>query len=176
MKVNVPISLGELFDKISILEIKNKKILSDSKILNINKELNGLKKVIDELNINLSETNNLYNKLYKINLKLWEIEDSIRVLEKNKDFGEKFIELTTKDLKLKMISINFLTLNMLKKNLTKTTNVILIESSCFFYMGLCPYNMVSIRNFESGIKVFSKNKKRKRCIIFIFYIWKQSGF
>ena len=93
MKVNVPISLGELFDKISILEIKNKKILSDSKILNINKELNGLKKVIDELNINLSETNNLYNKLYKINLKLWEIEDSIRVLEKNKDFGEKFIEL-----------------------------------------------------------------------------------
>ena len=93
MKVNVPISLGELFDKISILEIKNKKILSDSKILNIKKELNGLKKVLDELNINLSETNSLYNKLYKINLTLWEIEDSIRVLEKNEDFGEKFIEL-----------------------------------------------------------------------------------
>ena len=93
MKVSVPISLGELFDKISILEIKNKKILNESKILNIEKELNGLKKVLDELNINLSETNNLYNKLYKINLTLWEIEDSIRVLEKNKDFEEKFIEL-----------------------------------------------------------------------------------
>ena len=93
MKVNIPISLGELLDKISILEIKNKKILDKSKILNIKKELNGLKKVLDELNINLSETNSLYNKLYKINLTLWEIEDSIRVLEKNEDFGEKFIEL-----------------------------------------------------------------------------------
>jgi hypothetical protein len=93
MKVNIPISLGELLDKISILEIKNRKILDESKILNIKKELNGLKKVLDELNINLSETNSLYNKLYKINLTLWEIEDSIRVLEKNEDFGEKFIEL-----------------------------------------------------------------------------------
>ena len=93
MKVNIPISLGELLDKISILEIKNKKILDESKILNIKKELNGLKKVLDELNINLSETNSLFNKLYKINLTLWEIEDSIRVLEKNENFGEKFIEL-----------------------------------------------------------------------------------
>jgi len=93
MKVNIPISLGELLDKISILEIKNKKILDESKILNIKKELNGLKKVLDELKINLSETNSLYNKLYKINLTLWEIEDSIRVFEKNDDFGEKFIEL-----------------------------------------------------------------------------------
>ena len=93
MKVSVLISLGELLDKISILEIKNKKILNESKILNIKKELNGLNKVLDELNINLSESNSLYNKLYKINLTLWEIEDSIRVLEKNEDFGEKFIEL-----------------------------------------------------------------------------------
>ena len=93
MKVSVPISLGELLDKISILEIKNKKILNESKILNIKKELNGLNKVLDELNINLSESNSLYNKLYKINLTLWEIEDSIRVLEKNEDFGDKFIEL-----------------------------------------------------------------------------------
>ena len=93
MKVSVPISLGELLDKISILEIKNKKILDKSKILNIKKELNGLNKVLDELNINLSESNTLYNKLYKINLTLWEVEDSIRVLEKNEDFGEKFIEL-----------------------------------------------------------------------------------
>ena len=93
MKVSVPISLGELLDKISILEIKNKKILNESKILNIKKELNDLKKVIDELHINLSETNGLYDKLYNINLILWEIEDSIRVLEKNEDFGEKFIKL-----------------------------------------------------------------------------------
>ena len=93
MKVNIPISLGELLDKVSILEIKNKKILNESKIINIKKELKGLKDVLSELGINLSETKNLYNELYKINLTLWEIEDSIRVLEKDEDFGEKFIEL-----------------------------------------------------------------------------------
>ena len=93
MKVNVPISLGELLDKISILEIKNKKILNKSKNLNIKKELKGLKNVLSGLGINLSETNKLYSELYKINLTLWEIEDSIWVLEKNEDFGEKFIEL-----------------------------------------------------------------------------------
>jgi hypothetical protein len=93
MKINVPISLGELLDKISILEIKNKKILNKSKNLNIKKELKGLKNVLSGLGINLSETNKLYSELYKINLTLWEIEDSIRVLEKNEDFGEKFIEL-----------------------------------------------------------------------------------
>ena len=93
MKVNIPVSLGELLDKISILEIKNQKILSESKLKNIKKELTGLRNVLEELNINLSETDDLYENLYKINLTLWEIEDSIRVLEKNEDFGEKFIEL-----------------------------------------------------------------------------------
>tara|TARA_Y100000768_G_C23936915_1_gene663030 strand:+ start:545 stop:931 length:387 start_codon:yes stop_codon:yes gene_type:complete len=93
MEVNIPVSLGELLDKISILEIKNKKILQESKLKNIKNELTGLKKVLQEMNINLSETNNLYEKLYKINLSLWEIEDSIRVLEKNEDFGKHFIDL-----------------------------------------------------------------------------------
>tara|TARA_Y100000996_G_C22518837_1_gene641587 strand:+ start:859 stop:1245 length:387 start_codon:yes stop_codon:yes gene_type:complete len=93
MKVSIPVSLGELLDKISILEIKNRKIPSESKLKNIKKELTGLRNVLEELNINLSETDNLYKDLYKINLTLWEIEDSIRVFEKNEDFGEQFIEL-----------------------------------------------------------------------------------
>ena len=93
MEVNIPVSLGELLDKISILEIKNQKILSEPKLKNVKKELTGLRNVLGELNINLSETDELYKALYKINLKLWEIEDSIRVLEKNEDFGEEFIEL-----------------------------------------------------------------------------------
>ena len=84
MKVYIPVSLGELLDKISILEIKNQKILNESKLRNINKELSGLRNVLEELNINLSETDDLYKNLYKINLTLWEIEDSIRVLEKTK--------------------------------------------------------------------------------------------
>ena len=93
MEVNIPVSLGELLDKISILEIKSKKISKDSKLTNIKKELNGLKKVLEDLNFNFSETNNLYEELYKINLTLWEIEDSIRILEKDKDFGKDFVNL-----------------------------------------------------------------------------------
>tara|TARA_B100001287_G_scaffold275185_1_gene282215 strand:- start:2471 stop:2857 length:387 start_codon:yes stop_codon:yes gene_type:complete len=93
MKVNIPVSLGELLDKISILEIKNQKIRSESKLKNIKKELTGLRNVLEEMNFKLSETDDLYKDLYKINLTLWEIEDSIRLLEKNEDFGEQFIEL-----------------------------------------------------------------------------------
>ena len=93
MEVNIPVSLGELLDKISILEIKSKKISNDSKLTNIKKELNGLKKVLEDLNFNFSETNNLYEELYKINLTLWDIEDSIRILEKDKNFGKDFINL-----------------------------------------------------------------------------------
>ncbi len=93
MKVNIPVSLGELLDKISILEIKNKKILNESKLKNIKKELVGLRNVLEELNINLLEIDDLYKDLFKINLTLWEIEDSIRVLEKNEDFGKQFIDL-----------------------------------------------------------------------------------
>ena len=93
MEVNIPVSLGELLDKISILEIKSKKILNDLKLTNIKKELNGLKKVLGDLNFNFSETKNLYEELYKINLTLWDIEDSIRILEKDKNFGNDFINL-----------------------------------------------------------------------------------
>ena len=93
MEVNIPVSLGELLDKISILEIKSKKISNESKLTNIKKELNGLKKVLDNLNINFVEINNLYEELYKINLNLWGIEDSIRILEKNKNFEKDFIDL-----------------------------------------------------------------------------------
>ena len=93
MEVNIPVSLGELLDKISILEIKSIKISNESKLANIKKELSGLKKVLENLNINFSEIKNLYEELYKINLGLWEIEDSIRILEKDKSFEKDFIDL-----------------------------------------------------------------------------------
>tara|TARA_B100001029_G_C14938389_1_gene381758 strand:+ start:285 stop:671 length:387 start_codon:yes stop_codon:yes gene_type:complete len=92
MEVNIPVSLGELLDKISILEIKNKKILDDTKLVNIKKELSGLRQVLESLNINLSEINDLYEELYNINLILWDIEDSIRILEKNESFDKEFID------------------------------------------------------------------------------------
>ena len=96
MEVNIPVSLGELLDKISILEIKNKKILDNTKLVNIKKELSGLRQVLESSNINLSEINDLYEELYNINLTLWDIEDSIRILEKNESFDKEFIDFARK--------------------------------------------------------------------------------
>ena len=93
MKINVPISLGELLDKISILEIKNEKIKDEKKLNNVSKELVSLKKTLELLNLNNKDLKPLYDKLKEINLKLWNIEDDIRILEKEGKFEEKFIQL-----------------------------------------------------------------------------------
>lgn len=93
MEVNVPISLGELLDKISILEIKKQKIVDKTKNENISKELKSLKSKFNKLNISSNEVEKLYDELKKVNLKLWNIEDEIRILEKNKIFNKKFIDL-----------------------------------------------------------------------------------
>ena len=93
MNVKIPISIGELLDKISILEIKCIKILDENKLVNIKKELSVLKQEYEKIKINDSVINSLYKELYGINLMLWEVEDSIRVLEKNQKFENSFIEL-----------------------------------------------------------------------------------
>ena len=93
-KILVEVSLGELLDKISILEIKSEKIKDLEKLNFINDEYKILK---DQLNINIknySEIKSLYNSLKEINSKLWVIEDDKRLCEKNSDFGEKFIKLS----------------------------------------------------------------------------------
>ena len=93
-KILVEISVGELLDKISILEIKKEKIKSEEKLKFINEEYNALKVNFDK-NINSNESlNNLYKKLKDINSKLWVIEDEKRKCEKNSDFGENFIQLS----------------------------------------------------------------------------------
>ena len=93
-KILVEVSVGELLDKISILEIKSNKIKDPNKLNFINDEYKILK---DQLNTNIkdySEIESLYNALKEINLKLWSIEDDKRLCEKNSDFGEKFIKLS----------------------------------------------------------------------------------
>ena len=93
-KILVEVSVGELLDKISILEIKSEKIKDPEKLNFINDEYNILK---DQLNTNIknySEIESLYNSLKEINSKLWVIEDDKRLCEKNSDFGEKFIKLS----------------------------------------------------------------------------------
>ncbi len=93
-KIIVEVSVGELLDKISILEIKKEKIKDTEKLKFINNEHSILKNQLDE-NIKSDEKlNNLYQSLKEINSKLWVIEDDKRQCEKEKNFGEKFIKLS----------------------------------------------------------------------------------
>ena len=93
-KIIVEVSIGELLDKISILEIKQEKIKDPEKLKFINNEHSILK---DQLEKNIKSDvnlNKLYQSLKEINAKLWVIEDDKRQCEKDKDFGEKFIKLS----------------------------------------------------------------------------------
>ena len=93
-KIIVEVSIGELFDKISILEIKQGKIKDPEKLKFINNEHAILKSQFEK-NIKSDEKlNELYQSLKEINSKLWVIEDDKRQCEKDKDFGEKFIKLS----------------------------------------------------------------------------------
>ena len=92
-KIKSEISAGELLDKMSILEIKLDKIKDKDSLIQINKEYQMLKEA-KNANIKISEKiNHFCNELKKINLTLWEIEDKIRICEKNKDFGQEFVQL-----------------------------------------------------------------------------------
>ena len=93
-KILVEVSIGELLDKISILEIKKDKIKDAEKLKFINDEYDLLKK---ELNKNVKSDTRLdilFKTLKEINTRLWFIEDDKRLCEKNSDFGEKFIKLS----------------------------------------------------------------------------------
>ena len=93
-KILVEVSVGELLDKISILEIKQEKIKDTESLKFIKDEYKVLKSELDK-NIKTDEKlKNLFNSLKEIKSKLWVIEDDKRMCEKNKDFGEKFIKLS----------------------------------------------------------------------------------
>ena len=93
-KILVEVSVGELLDKISILEIKKEKIKDEKNLKFINDEYKILKDELDQ-NIKSDEKlEKLFQSLKKINSKLWVIEDDKRLCEKNSDFGEKFIKLS----------------------------------------------------------------------------------
>ena len=93
-KILVEVSVGELLDKISILEIKKEKISNAESLEFINREYSVLK---EQLNKNVKsdeKLNKLFESLKKINTKLWGIEDQKRLYEKNSDFGENFIKVS----------------------------------------------------------------------------------
>ena len=93
-KILVEVSVGELLDKISILEIKQEKIKDPENLKFISDEYNVLKAELDKNIKNDDSLSNLFKSLKEINAKLWVIEDDKRMCEKNKDFGEKFIKLS----------------------------------------------------------------------------------
>ena len=93
-KIIVEVSIGELLDKISILEIKLEKIKDPEKLKFISNEHSILKNQLQKNVKSDDKLKNLYQSLKEINAKLWFIEDDKRQCEKDKDFGEKFIKLS----------------------------------------------------------------------------------
>ena len=96
-KILVEVSVGELLDKISILEIKKEKIKDQNKLKFINEEFKLLKDQYDKNIKPDDKINKLFNALKEINNKLWNIENEKRLCEKNSDFGEVFIK-TSRDI------------------------------------------------------------------------------
>ena len=89
MKVEIP--NGDLVDKITILKIKQLNVMNEEKLQNIKLEYQTLKPLLEE--IGMSENDRLFKDLLDVNEKLWRIEDDLRVLEKDKEFGNTFVNL-----------------------------------------------------------------------------------
>jgi hypothetical protein len=88
-----PISVGELIDKITILRIKRERIRAAPAQANIQRELDGLLEIRARASLNASDLAVLEDELFQVNGRLWDIEDELRALEQNGNFGEGFIEL-----------------------------------------------------------------------------------
>jgi hypothetical protein len=93
--IHVPVSVGELIDKLSILHVKQTKITNEEKLEYVNKEFELLYNMSSGY-LSQPEIESLYHQLVETNTKLWEIEDRLRVLELEKRFGGEFIELARK--------------------------------------------------------------------------------
>ena len=93
--INVPVSVGELIDKLSILQVKKTKISNPEKLQYIHKEFELLYNLSAEY-LNQMLIENLYHELVKTNSNLWEIEDRLRILEKDGRFEGEFIDLARK--------------------------------------------------------------------------------
>jgi hypothetical protein len=91
--IHVPVSTGELIDKITILEIKSQRIDDPVKLANVQKELDLLNKTWAQNKPVTPDIETEKGMLKEVNERLWEVEDQIRLLEAEKDFGDRFVEL-----------------------------------------------------------------------------------
>jgi hypothetical protein len=92
MKVTVPVGVGELFDKITILEIKSQKFQDKDKLQNVQKEL----ELLYEKTKSVEVSSELINDLKNVNSILWDVEDRIRIKEHKQEFDQEFIDLARK--------------------------------------------------------------------------------
>ena len=123
--ITIPVSSGELVDKISILKIKRRKIVNKSKLQNINKELSLLNKIYKN-NFKKNKKILLYEKeLIKINKTLWNIEDKIRFFESKKSFNKRFIDLA------RAVYKNNDQRSKIKKKINKLTGSYLVEEKSY---------------------------------------------
>jgi hypothetical protein len=93
--ITIPVSVGELIDKLSILHVKQTKITNEDKLEYVNKEFELLYNMSSEY-LNQPEIETLYHSLITVNSKLWDIEDELRVLESEKRFTGKFVDVARK--------------------------------------------------------------------------------
>ena len=100
MKIEIPVSFGELVDKLTILNIKKDKIEDKEKLKNIDKEYNHLNLIYKKYSENDLNVSNLFKSLYEINLKLWDVEDNLRLNEKQNKFNDDFIDFARSVYKL----------------------------------------------------------------------------
>ena len=91
--ITIPVSVGELIDKLSILHVKQTKIINPEKLAYVNKEFELLYN-FSSVYLNNEEISKLYHELVNTNSELWEIEDMLRVIEAEKTFDSKFVELS----------------------------------------------------------------------------------
>jgi hypothetical protein len=93
--VSVPVSIGEMIDKLSILQVKKTKISDETKLEFVNKEFEILYN-LSSVYLNSVEIESLYHQLVEINSALWDVEDNLRIIEKQKRFEGEFISLARK--------------------------------------------------------------------------------
>lgn len=130
--VSVPISVGEFMDKITILEIKAERIADEIKQANVARELSALLKLA-EASIDLkAEGLEIVVELRRINMLLWDVEDSIRECESKQDFGDRFVDLA------RAVYCYNDQRALLKKKLNRLTGSELIEEKSYTAYGVAP--------------------------------------